>query len=74
MPVKPVKAYTLTAEILSAEVAEIRSGDLRLPEGEVAASLETVRSIADRFAEAFEYDNPRFDRQRFLTDAAVNLI
>lgn len=74
MPVKPVKAYTLTAEILAAEVAEIRSGDLRLPEEEVAASLETVRSIAERFAEAFEYDNPGFDRVRFFTDAAVNLI
>lgn len=74
MPMKPVRAYTLTAEILSAEVAEIRSGDLRLPEGEAAASLETVRSIADRFVEAFEYDNPHFDGPRFLKDAGVENI
>jgi hypothetical protein len=74
MALKQVKAYTLTAEILAAEVEKIRSGDLGLPENEVAASLETVRSIADRFAESFEYDNPHFDLPRFLRDAGVENI
>jgi len=35
------------------------------------ASAESKRDIAVNLANVFEYDNPRFDRDRFLTACGV---
>lgn len=33
----------------------------------------TVEVVADELADALEQDNPRFDRERFLTACGVNI-
>jgi len=71
---RSVKAYTVTAEALASEVADIRSGDAGYTEDEQIIALEVVVEIASKLAAEFEYDNPAgFDRQRFMTDAGVNI-
>jgi hypothetical protein len=68
-------AYTLAADALATEVAEIEAYRPDWTEDEMISSLETAREIAIKLADAFESANPAgFDRQRFLTDAGVNTL
>ena len=44
--------------------AEIEANDM--PDNLAAMARETVRNLAQRFADRFERDNPRFNRTQFL--------
>jgi hypothetical protein len=69
---RSVKAYTATADVLADEVEKIDSNRETWTENEVHASLETIRDIAVKLADAFEDDNPAgFDRARFFANAGI---
>lgn len=72
---RSIKAYTITAEALASEVAEIQSGVPYPDPIERAIALETAQNIGARLADEFEHDNPNgFDRERFLADSLTNTI
>jgi hypothetical protein len=69
---RSVRAYTVAADVLADEVEKIDLNRETWTENEVHASLETVKDIAVRLADAFEDDNPiGFDRALFYANAGI---
>jgi hypothetical protein len=59
------KDYELIAATLNAQALEYRSGTAFSHDDDVA--LEALLRIANSVADALTRDNPRFDRERFLS-------
>lgn len=59
------KDYIRTAEILNSEIVQLRK-DEEENSMELFFALQNVQRLAEKFAEMFAEDNPRFDEERFF--------
>lgn len=59
------KDYVKTAEILNSEIQRFRK-DEEENSMELFFALQNVQRLAEKFAEMFASDNPRFDEEKFF--------
>lgn len=59
------KDYIRTAEILNSEIQRFRK-DEEENSMELFFALQNVQRLAEKFAEMFASDNPRFDEEKFF--------
>ena len=59
------KDYIRTAEILNSEIVQLRK-DEEENSMELFFALQNVQRLAEKFAEMFASDNPRFDEEKFF--------